>query len=145
MTTTMVAEPAESASFSVEELYELQKRRGKTKPPTVAYSQRNALKAKMRRSDNIFNVSLRSIAGLVSATWRIVTYGPWRWTFDISSWRLRNKCNPKSKYDDVTSGRSRFERMSRPAAATWGPLDRNVVYDPYQGAMTRMGTERRAD
>ncbi len=138
MTTTMVAERTGSASFSVEELYELQKRRGKTKPPVVDYWQRNALKAKLRRSDNVFNVSIRSIAGLLSATWRIVTYGPWKCVFDLSTWYRRDHCNPKSKYDDVISGRSRFERMNRPAAVTWGPLDRNMVYDPYAGAMTRM-------
>ena len=136
MTTTMVCEKTVSESFTVEELYELQKRRGKAKPLVVAYSQRNALRAKLRRSDNPLTQTIRSIGRFFSTGWRVITYNPWKYAVDFMC--RDNHCNPTSSYDDILSGRSRFERMNRPAAANWGPLDRNMVYDPYQGAMTRV-------
>lgn len=136
MTATMVSEKTESESFSAKELYELQRRRGKLKPPAVAYKQRNLLKAKLRGSDNALTLSIRSIGRMLSATWRVLTYNPWKFVWNLT-WLKNDQCKPASRYDDILSGRSRFERISRPAAAKWGPLDRNMVYDPYQGAMTR--------
>ena len=136
MTATMVSEKPESESFSADELYELQRRRGKLKPPAVAYKQRDLLKAKLRGSDNAITLSIRSIGRILSAAWRVITYIPWNYPCDLS-WLKKDQCNPASRFDDILSGRSRFERMNRPSAAKWGPLDRNLVYDPYQGAMTR--------
>jgi hypothetical protein len=136
MATTMVSEKTGSEDFSVEELYELQRRRGRVKPPAIAYRQRNVLKSKLRRSDNVFTLSIRSIGRFLSTAWRVFTYNPWKNAFDWT-YLQRELRNPASRYDDILSGRSRFERMNKPAAANWGPLDRNRVYDPYQGTMTR--------
>ncbi|HEY9869015.1 MAG TPA: hypothetical protein V6D08_07600 [Candidatus Obscuribacterales bacterium] len=136
MATITVAETAASESFSIDELYELQRRRGRLKPSPVAYVQRDRLKAKFRRSDNVFTLSIRSIARTVREFWSFTSYWLWRRTLDFS-WLKDTTWNPNRKYDDVLSGRSRFERMNKPSVARWGPLDRDLVYDPHNQAMTR--------
>ena len=111
--------------FSISELYELQKRRGKPASPNFSYTQRNSLKAKFRKQ-NYMGSSLRhSLFVLFQDTFGLINA---MLALDLSYWLGQRLWGYQFRATDISSGRSRFAYL-RPSA----PRELSkAVYDPYQ-------------
>lgn len=116
MYTESVAEPAAKASpesFSLQDLYELQRRQGKLKPPVITYEQRRVLKDKLRRQDGFDYSVVRAVCHMFQDFGSVSTcflFAP----LSGISW-LTYRLFGSSRVDNIASGRERMARM-RPSA-----------------------------
>jgi hypothetical protein len=113
--------------FSVEQLYELQKRRGKLAEPKFSYAQRNALKAKFR-TDHRSGGALRHALFLIVQDLTNVFNAYMTAPLDASSWLGYRLWGYQFRGSDIKSGRSRMSHF-RPSA----PRELSKpLYDPYR-------------
>jgi len=101
--------------FAVEDLWELQRRRGKFKQPAISYEQRDSLRRKCIRRDSVVTVAVRSLIGMVQSMWGGLAIILSAESFD--SWLnfvMRGTC---SRSEDIMSGRARMDRMRFGASA----------------------------
>lgn len=134
-TVALPATSVNSEDFRVEDLYDLQRRQGKLKPPVISYEQRNSLKKKLGRQDSLDCSLVRAMCHAFQ------DFG------SLSSWFLWNPLEPfnsgfawvryalfgSSSVDNIVSGRNRMARL-RPSY-TKDPRDMLQLerqYDPYQ-------------
>ena len=100
----------ETVSFTVDDLYELQRRKGKPKPPSISFKQRNLLKKKCRGTESLLIITTRSVTQLLMGAWNVLNGVPSIVSED-PSWFQYVLWGHGFKELDVISGRSRFARM----------------------------------
>jgi hypothetical protein len=125
------ATAAPSESYTVEELYELQRRQGKLKSPVVSFEQRSLLKKKLGRQDSLDYSFVRSFSQVVH------DFGSFFWNplqgFNLGFSWIRYAFFGASNVDNIVSGRDRMARLR-------GSYRKNVrelmpgsyEYDPYK-------------
>ena len=96
-------------SFAVEDLWELQRRRGKVKPPAISYAQRGSLKKKCRVRDSAIIMAIRYVMNCGQTVWAGLSIAFSAERFD--SWLNFVLYGSSGRTEDVLSGRARMDRM----------------------------------
>lgn len=110
MSTTSSVEVREVDIFAVEDLYELQRRKGKLKPPNISYAQRNNLKKKCQASEGLTANAVRSARYSLENTWAFLSYVLFAHK-NNSSWLGYVLWGHCFRENDIISGRSRLSRL----------------------------------
>lgn len=114
-------------AFSVDQLYELQRRKGRPAQPKYSYEMRNNLKAKFRtqhRADN----EIRHYLYQVTQDFSDVISALFCTPLSCAQWIGYRLWGYQGRVSDIRSGRSRFENF-RPSA----PRELSKpLYDPYK-------------
>jgi hypothetical protein len=126
---------ASEEPFKVEDLYELQRRQGKLKPPVISREQRNSLKQKLGRQEGLNCSFIRSLQLMFRDFSTISGWLLWSpfTCFDSGLGVMRYTLFGSSRVDNIVSGRNRFARL-RPSYKkdVRDVLERNYTYDPYR-------------
>ncbi|MBI4532675.1 MAG: hypothetical protein HY711_01910 [Candidatus Melainabacteria bacterium] len=103
-------EITEVDGFTAEDLYELQRRRGKLKPPNISYVQLNSLKKKCHSSEGLTITAMRSVHYSLKNTWTSLGYMLFAQK-NNTSWLEYVLWGHRFKETDIMSGRSRLSRL----------------------------------
>lgn len=135
----VLANSASTDSFSVEDLYELQRRRGKLKPPAVSYQQRTELKNKLGRQNSLDCSLIRSVQHVFRDFGSVSTWLMWHPAEGFTAgwkWMVYSFFGSPA-VDNVVSGRTRMSRLRPLYQKQPGTvLQVNRLYDPYRAAQT---------
>ncbi len=103
---------SDQESFNVEDLYELQRRNGRMKPPVISYEQRNRLKAIFWRQEAFDYSFVRAVHTAFQDFGSLSSCMLWN-PMEGFYW-LRYTLFGSSAVDNIVSGRERMARL-RPA------------------------------
>lgn len=127
-------------SFRVEELYELQRRQGRLKPPAVSFEQRSSLKGKLARQEQGACSVVRGLIQTFTDFGSLLSFlicAPSSGVSDGFHW-LKYALFGSSTVDNIRSGRSRLWRQ-RPTYCknSRDLLQLNMLYDPHNRSYRR--------
>src|SRR5271170_6455080 len=100
-------------SFRVEDLYELQERRGKMKPPVISYEQLNSMKQKFGRLEGFDCAFVRAVHSVFSEFGSISSWMCWNPLDGVNTslQMLKYSLFGSSRVDNIVSGRARMTRL----------------------------------